>query len=152
MNCGFNSILLVIVSRPFTDKYFFPFTHWTRRPPIPANGRSRCKQKHQGSTGDEAPGTYLFASIFVPKIAEPNGIMLSAATSVKDINRIVGCHIPENMANTLGGVMTSLAGGRHQNIGVGNRLSIADVELQVISSIDGLIKKVRIDKLEAGAK
>jgi hypothetical protein len=86
--------------------------------------------------------------LFVPKMAEIDGIVLSAATSVKDVNRIVGCHIPEDIANTLGGVIASLAEVNEEQIETGKNFHIADVNLQVAAAVGGVIEKIKIDKLD----
>jgi uncharacterized membrane protein (DUF373 family) len=86
--------------------------------------------------------------LFVPKISEIDGIVLSAATSVKDVNRIVGCHIPEDIANTLGGVMANLAEINEEQIETGKNFHIADVNLQVAAAVGGVIEKIKIDKLD----
>jgi hypothetical protein len=86
--------------------------------------------------------------LFVPKMAEVDGITLSAATSVKDANRIIGCHIPEDLANTLGGVIASMAETYEEKIETGKNFHISDVNMQVVASVGGVIEKIKIDRLE----
>lgn len=86
--------------------------------------------------------------LFVPKISDVGGTVLSAATSIKDANRIIGCHIPEDIANTLGGVISSLAETYDVDIENGKNFHIADVNMQVTASIGGVIEKVKIDRLD----
>jgi hypothetical protein len=86
--------------------------------------------------------------LFVPKMSDIGGTTLSAATSVKDANRILGCHIPEDIANTLGGVIAHLSKTYEIEAEVGKNFHIADVNMQVISAIGGVIEKVKVDKLD----
>ncbi|NLO24973.1 MAG: hypothetical protein GX114_02370 [Clostridiales bacterium] len=86
--------------------------------------------------------------LFVPKMAEIDGITLSAATSVKDANRIVGCNIPEDIANTLGGVISRLAETYDEKIEIGRNFHIADVNMQIVATVGGVIEKIKVDKLD----
>ncbi|HZX47322.1 MAG TPA: transporter associated domain-containing protein [Clostridia bacterium] len=86
--------------------------------------------------------------LFVPKISDIGGTTLSAATPVKDANRIIGSHIPEDLANTLGGVIAHLAETYEESIEVGKDFHIADVNMQVVAVTGGLIEKVKVDKLD----
>ncbi len=87
--------------------------------------------------------------LFVHKISDIGGTTLSAATSIKDTNRIIGCHIPEGIANTLGGVIVSLAETHSEDIEVGKNFHIADVNMQIISATGDLIEKIKLDKLDS---
>lgn len=86
--------------------------------------------------------------LFVPKMTDIGGITLSAATPVRDANRIVGCHIPQNMANTLGGVITKLADTYEIEIETGKDFHIADVNMQIVSVVGGVIERIRVEKLD----
>jgi hypothetical protein len=86
--------------------------------------------------------------LFVPKISDIGGTTLSAATPVKDVNRIIGSHIPEDLANTLGGVIAHLAEAYEESIEVGKNFHIADVNMQVVAITGGLIEKIKVDKLD----
>jgi uncharacterized membrane protein (DUF373 family) len=86
--------------------------------------------------------------LFVPKISDIGGTTLSAATPVKDANRIIGSHIPEDLANTLGGVIAHLAEAYEESIEVGKNFHIADVNMQVVAVTGGLIEKIKVDKLD----
>lgn len=87
--------------------------------------------------------------LFVPKISEIEGIILSAATPIKDVNRIIGSHIPEDIAKTLGGLVITLAEELKEELAAGKNLKIADVSLEIMSSKDGVIEKVRVEKLNS---
>ncbi len=87
--------------------------------------------------------------LFVHKISDVGGTILSAATSVKDTNRIIGCHIPEDIANTLGGVIVSLSETYGEEIEVGKNFHIADVNMQIISASGDLLEKIKLDKLDS---
>ena len=86
--------------------------------------------------------------LFVPKISDIGGTTLSAATTVKDANSIIGSHIPEDLANTLGGVLAQLAEAYEESIEVGKNFHIADVNMQVVAVTGGLIEKIKVDKLD----
>lgn len=86
--------------------------------------------------------------LFVPKISDIGGTTLSAATPVKDANRIIGSHIPEDLANTLGGVIAHLSEAYEESIEVGKNFHIADVNMQVVAVTGGLIEKIKVDKLD----
>ena len=86
--------------------------------------------------------------LFVPKISDIGGTTLSAATPVKDANRIIGSHIPEDLANTLGGVIAHLAEAYEESIEVGKNFHISDVNMQVVAVTGGLIEKIKVDKLD----
>ena len=86
--------------------------------------------------------------LFVPKMSDIGGTTLSAATPVKDANRIIGSHIPEDMANTLGGVIAYLADINEEKIEEGKYFHIADVKMQVITMVGGVIESIKVDKLE----
>ena len=86
--------------------------------------------------------------LFVPRISDIGSTTLSAATPVKDVNRIIGCHIPEDLANTLGGVVAHLANAYEDSIEVGKNFHIADVNMQVVAVTGGLIERIKVDKLD----
>lgn len=86
--------------------------------------------------------------LFVPKMSDIGGTILSAATSVKDANRILGCHIPEDIANTLGGVIAHLSKTYNIEVEAGKNFHIADINMQIVSVIGGVIEKVKVDKLD----
>ncbi len=86
--------------------------------------------------------------LFVPKMTDIDGVVLSAATSVREANRIIGCHIPEDIANTLGGVVTNLARANEIDIKKGKDFHVADVNMQVVAVIGGVIEKIKLEKLD----
>lgn len=86
--------------------------------------------------------------LFVPNISEIEGITLSAATPVKDANRIIGCHIPEDYANTLGGIIAKLADDSGEGIYEGKAFQIADVDLQIAAAVGGVVEKIKVEKLD----
>jgi len=80
--------------------------------------------------------------LFVSRMEELEGYVLSAATPVKDVNRIVGVHIPEDLAKTIGGVVAELAG--EAPINRYDTFKIADAEIEVLAVEGGVVEKVRI--------
>ena len=79
---------------------------------------------------------------------EGNGHVFSAAISVYDANTITGLNIPENLGNTIGGVITKMAEDTHRPVYEGIDYRVGDAKLKVLSIKDGLIEKVLIDNLD----
>lgn len=85
--------------------------------------------------------------LFVANISEIEGIVLSAATSIKEVNRIMGSSIPIGIANSIGGLIAHLSGEYGEKPGIGKEFKIADVNLEIVDYADGIIKRVRVEKL-----
>lgn len=83
--------------------------------------------------------------LFIHRI-EDTGAVLSAATRVRDANAIAGVSMPLDLAETLGGLVHHLAGGRL--ISSGDRFHIADADIQVIKAQDGVVEKVKVLSLQ----
>ncbi|MCQ1529738.1 transporter associated domain-containing protein [Lutispora saccharofermentans] len=79
---------------------------------------------------------------------EGNGHVFSAAISVHDANTITGLNIPENLGNTIGGVITKMAEDTHRPVYEGIDYRVGNAKLKVLSIKDGLIEKVLIDNLD----
>lgn len=87
--------------------------------------------------------------LFVPRIADEQGHVLSAATRVADVNRIAGVHIPERVADTLGGIVAALARERGEALlDRGRTYKIADAMLEIVEIEDGVVEKVQVTELD----
>ncbi|HHY14220.1 MAG TPA: hypothetical protein GX526_06250 [Thermoanaerobacterales bacterium] len=86
--------------------------------------------------------------LFVPRMTEVEGIALSAATSVKETNRIIGSNIPDSIANSLGGLVAHLSNEYDEKLKTGQEYTIADVSLEIVDYADGIVKKVKVEKLD----
>ncbi|HHY46791.1 MAG TPA: hypothetical protein GX506_05755 [Firmicutes bacterium] len=94
----------------------------------------------------------LFATrkyLFVSKIDVREHIM-NAATPVHTVNDLMDTHLPENVANTLGGLIVHVAGEERGAIMPGARFHVADTRLEVVEVVDGLIRKVKVTRQERG--
>lgn len=87
--------------------------------------------------------------LFVARISEIEGIALSAATSVKEVNRIMGSNIPLGIANSLGELVAHLSNEYGEKLGIGKEYKISDVNLEVVDYADGIIKRVKVEKLNS---
>lgn len=83
--------------------------------------------------------------LFVQRIEESeDSYILSAATPVNEANVIAGTNIPSDLANSLGGVISNLAGNR--SLVRGEKFKIADADLEVVKVVDGVVETIRITK------
>lgn len=83
--------------------------------------------------------------LFIHRI-EDTGAVLSAATRVRDANVIAGVSMPLDLAETLGGLIHHLAGGKV--ISGGDRFHIADADIRVLRIQDGVVERVRVVSLQ----
>ena len=79
---------------------------------------------------------------------EGDGHVFSAAISVIDANTITGLNIPENLGNTIGGVITKMAEDTHRPVYEGIDYRVGDAKIKVLSIKDGLIEKILIDNID----
>ena len=87
--------------------------------------------------------------IFTKEIKlEGNGHAFSAAISVSDANTITGLNIPENLGNTIGGVISKISEDTRRPIYEGIEFRVGDAKLKVLSMKEGLIEKILIDNLD----
>lgn len=83
---------------------------------------------------------FLFSSSFT----EEEGYVVSGATAVKQVNRIAGINIPEELGNTIGGVVANELRKRGKKISEGLFVTVGDIKLRIYNVRDGLIDKVEI--------
>lgn len=76
------------------------------------------------------------------------GILIGAATRISVLNKALSTFIPEDMAETLGGVVVRLARESDKPLMTGITVKIADVSLQVVRMEDGVIEKVKVARLK----
>lgn len=72
------------------------------------------------------------------------GNSFSAATSVKTINEILDTNLPEELGNTIGGVICGLAQTAGIQLHEGVEFKVSKVSMRVLKMKDGVIEKVSI--------
>ena len=81
--------------------------------------------------------------LFVSNIRESEAInIFPASASITDINNSIGVKIPEDLADTVGGLISRLSKQSCRDIHEGSYYRIADAELKVLSFSDGVIHRV----------
>lgn len=71
-----------------------------------------------------------------------------ASVSIKDVNNSIGVKIPENLADTIGGLVAYLSKQSCRDIHEGSYYRISDAEMKVLSHSDGVIHRVWVMKYE----
>lgn len=81
--------------------------------------------------------------LYVSDIKDYDAINIFPATaSISDINNSIGVKIPENLADTVGGLISYLSKQSCREIHEGSYYRIADAELKVLSYSNGIIYRV----------
>ncbi|HNU80450.1 MAG TPA: transporter associated domain-containing protein [Bacillota bacterium] len=81
--------------------------------------------------------------LFVSNIRDSEAInIFPASASITDINNSIGVKIPEDLADTVGGLISRLSKQSCRDIHEGSYYRIADAELKVLSYSDGVIHRV----------
>ncbi|SHM52985.1 Transporter associated domain-containing protein [Caldanaerovirga acetigignens] len=65
-----------------------------------------------------------------------------------EVNEIANVNIPENMANTIGGLISFLANSEGRNICVGEVFRINDAEISIYSMEGNLVRSVFVKRTE----
>jgi predicted hydrocarbon binding protein len=88
--------------------------------------------------------------LFVKDISNGNdsGHKFSAATSVLAINELMKINIPEELGNTIGGVVYKLAHTSGIELYEGLELKISTIRIRIVKIKDGVIEKVSIKASE----
>jgi hypothetical protein len=73
-----------------------------------------------------------------------DGNIFSAATSIPEVNRILGVSIPENIADTLGGAVIHMSKESCRQVYEGIMFRVSDLEIRVVKIRDGVIQKVSV--------
>lgn len=85
--------------------------------------------------------------LFTDSISQiEGGNVFSAATSITEVNQVVGVNIPEGMADTLGGVITHISKESCRQIYEGIMFRVSDSEIRVIKVRDGVIERVAVSE------
>jgi len=84
--------------------------------------------------------------LFVEDISGRKGTTLSASTPIKDVNRIVGLNLPEDYANTIGGLLSRYAQDHKIDLREGVKLTIYNANIEIAKMEDNLIEKVKVTK------
>ncbi|MDD3704718.1 MAG: hypothetical protein PHC45_01435 [Clostridiaceae bacterium] len=85
--------------------------------------------------------------LYVSNIKDSEAINFFPATaSIPDINKTIGVKIPENLADTAGGLVSYLSKQSCRDIHEGSYYRIADAEIKVMSYSDGIIHRVWVMK------
>lgn len=74
------------------------------------------------------------------------GMVFNSGTYVKDVNKTYGTNIPEAMGHTIAGVLYNKAVEDNVPIKTGCRVHVGDLEIEVYSMDDELIKQVIVHK------
>ncbi|NBG87661.1 transporter associated domain-containing protein [Isachenkonia alkalipeptolytica] len=86
---------------------------------------------------------YLVSSKYMLR----DGKILSAASPIKNINFDIDTNIPENKANTIGGLLCRLSEDECKPIEPGAEFTIGDIKLKIVTMKDGLIEDVEIQEI-----
>ena len=85
--------------------------------------------------------------LFTDSISQNEGInVFSAAISIPEVNRMVGVNIPENLADTLGGVVTHMSKESCIQLYEGVMFRVSDAEIRVTKIRDGVIERVSVSE------
>ncbi len=85
--------------------------------------------------------------LFTDSIASHNGsLYFSAATPIEEVNKLVGVKIPEDIGNTLGGVICHLSKQTCRPMHEGASYVVADASIRILKMKDNLIEKVSVSE------
>lgn len=94
-------------------------------------------------------GVFAINKIFTPGqifIREDN--IVNPATLVRDVNDVANVNIPEDIGNTIGGVVAKVCEESGERLATGKVFQIADAEITILSMDDELINKLKVAKVE----
>lgn len=75
-----------------------------------------------------------------------DGMIFNGGIYVKEVNKILGTHIPENMGHTIAGFLYNQTVKQQIPIKVGCKIKIENITIEVYSMDDELIKQVIVHK------
>ncbi len=84
--------------------------------------------------------------LFVEDISGKRGIMLSAATPIKEVNRLVGINLPEDYADTIGGLLVRYSEEHDIELREGLKLTIYNADVFIAEMSGDSIEKLRFTK------
>lgn len=83
--------------------------------------------------------------LFIGSISKIEGEnVFSAASSILEVNNTADVNIPEDIADTIGGVITHIACESYRQIHEGAVFRVSDAEIRLLSVKDGVIEKVSV--------
>ncbi|MGB7604932.1 MAG: transporter associated domain-containing protein [Lutisporaceae bacterium] len=85
---------------------------------------------------------FLFVENMSDSIDSRN--IFSAATPTKYINELLDIEIPEEIGNTIGGVISHVAKNSCRSLVVGAEFDILNIKIRILKMKDGVIEKVSI--------
>lgn len=88
---------------------------------------------------------YLFTYSFTDT---KDGFVIGGATSIEQANSIANVNIPDDLGNTVGGVVFKILEEQGKNVAPGRTIKISDAILRVTNVRDELIDKIEIIKNE----
>lgn len=74
--------------------------------------------------------------------------IVNPAALVKDINKRLNINIPENLGNTVGGVVAKLSRESGESLERGKTFKVADAEITILSMDDELIRELKVIKTD----
>jgi len=74
--------------------------------------------------------------------------IVNPAILVKDINKRLSTNIPEDLGNTIGGVVANLSAETGEELERGKTFKVADAEITILSMDGKLIKELKVVKTE----
>lgn len=84
--------------------------------------------------------------LFVEDISGTRGVVLSAITPIKEVNRLVGTNLPEDYANSIGGLLSRYAKEHNIELREGVKLTLYNVDVEIAKMAGSLIEKVRFTR------
>lgn len=94
-------------------------------------------------------GLFLLIKTYTPeRLHSEKGAIVSSSMPIWEVNEIANVNIPENMANTIGGLISFLANSEGRNICVGQKYRINDAEISIHSMEGNLVRSVFVKKSE----
>jgi len=92
-------------------------------------------------------GLFAINKIFAPgKFFIQEGTVVNSAMSTTDVNEMADVNIPEDLGNTIGGVVARLCLDNGENPAVGKKFRVADADISILSMEDELIQKIKVVK------
>ncbi|ABY92220.1 MAG: hypothetical protein XD49_1428 [Caldanaerobacter subterraneus] len=94
-------------------------------------------------------GLFLLIKIYTPeRLHAEKGAIVSSSMPIWEVNEIANVNIPENMANTIGGLISILASNEGKNIAIGQVFRINDAEISIYSMEGNLVRSVFVKRSE----
>lgn len=93
-------------------------------------------------------GLFAINKVFTPgKFFVQEGTVVNSAMLTREVNELADVNIPEDLGNTIGGVIARLCMEHGEKPAIGTMLRVADADITILSMEDELIKKVKITKI-----